>query len=99
MTEAEKEAQALCMERVSLHSSQRLQMLTFWLVSVEFLVAAYVQAEVCHLTVLAVAVAIAGMLSTLAFTLSTCGPGSSTNVGHCYTYRAYAALHSRPVPD
>jgi len=51
----------------ALHSSQRMQLVNFWLVAVAFLAAAFVQASTNRLRAIAVGVALAGALASLAF--------------------------------
>lgn len=67
MSGAESDAQAYAWGWFALHSGQRLQLVNFWLVSVAFLVAAFVQARSNHLSAVAVGVCIAGATSSLAF--------------------------------
>lgn len=51
----------------ALHSGQRLQLVNFWLVSVAFLGAAFVQARSGHLDAVALGVSVAGAISSFAF--------------------------------
>jgi hypothetical protein len=51
----------------ALHAGQRLQLVNFWLVSVAFLVAAFVQAYLNKHLVIAAGVSTAGIVSSLAF--------------------------------
>jgi hypothetical protein len=51
----------------ALHSSQRLQLVNFWLVAVAFLAAAYVQARSDHLFAISLGVSVASAIASLAF--------------------------------
>lgn len=51
----------------ALHAGQRLQLVNFWLVSISFLAAAFVQSEVSHLHVIASGVSLVGAIASLAF--------------------------------
>lgn len=51
----------------ALHSGQRLQLVNFWLVSVAFLAAAFVQARSNHLVAVALGVSVTGVIASLAF--------------------------------
>jgi hypothetical protein len=51
----------------ALHSGQRLQLVNFWLVSVAFLGAAFVQARSGHLDAVALGVSVAGAICSVAF--------------------------------
>lgn len=53
----------------ALHAGQRMQLVNFWLIAVAFLGAAYVQAEVARLSVVAAGTAAAGVASSAAFLL------------------------------
>lgn len=53
----------------ALHSGQRMQLVNFWLVSVAFLGAAFVQARASNLVPVAVGVSAAGAVSSIAFLL------------------------------
>jgi hypothetical protein len=63
------EAQAYAWNWFALHSGQRMQLVNFWLVSVAFLGAAFVQARTGNLTVVAVGVCITGTISSIAFAM------------------------------
>jgi len=67
MSNDECEAQTYAWNWFVLHSGQRLQMVNFWLVSVAFLAAAFVQARASHLNAVALGVAITGMVASLSF--------------------------------
>lgn len=51
----------------ALHSGQRMQLVNFWLVAVAFLGAAFVQARVGNLRVVAIGVCAAGAVASIAF--------------------------------
>ncbi len=51
----------------ALHAGQRLQMVNFWLVATAFMAAAFVQAHVSRLYVVAFGISLAGCLSSMAF--------------------------------
>jgi hypothetical protein len=67
MSNDEREAQTYAWNWFVLHSGQRLQMVNFWLVSVAFLAAAFVQARASHLSAVALGVSITGMVASLSF--------------------------------
>src|SRR4051794_24904813 len=53
----------------ALHSGQRMQLVNFWLVSVAFLGAAFVQARTGNLAAVAVGVCVTGTISSIAFAM------------------------------
>jgi hypothetical protein len=65
----EREAQQYAWNWFALHSGQRMQLVNFWLVAVAFLGAAYVQASSSNLRPIAVGVAVAGAVASIAFAL------------------------------
>lgn len=67
MTTVEDQAQTYSWNWFALHAGQRLQMVNFWLVSVAFLVAAFVQARASNMVAIAVGVSVTGVVSSLAF--------------------------------
>ena len=60
-------AQSYAWNWFALHSSQRLQLVNFWLVAVAFLASAFVQARSNHLVAIAFGVSLTGCVSSLAF--------------------------------
>lgn len=67
MQDSKSDAQAYAWNWFALHAGQRLQLVNFWLVSVAFLVAAFVQAYSNHMAAIAVGVSVAGFVSSIAF--------------------------------
>jgi hypothetical protein len=63
----EADAQTYAWGWFALHAGQRLQLVNFWLVSVAFLVSAFVQASSNHMVAVAVGVSVTGVVSSLAF--------------------------------
>jgi hypothetical protein len=53
----------------ALHSSQRMQLVNFWLVAIAFLGAAFVQARASNLIAVAFGICVAGVFSNVAFLL------------------------------
>src|SRR3982751_6627253 len=67
MQSPDSEAQNYAWSWFTLHAGQRLQMVNFWLISIAFLVTAFVQAYVNHLFVVAAGVSVTGLLCSVAF--------------------------------
>jgi hypothetical protein len=61
------EAQVYAWNWFALHAGQRLQLVNFWLVAVAFLASAFVQAQLSHLSAIALGVSITGAVASLAF--------------------------------
>src|SRR5262245_9986241 len=59
--------QAYAWNWFSLHASQRLQLVNFWLIAVAFLASAFVEARSNHMVAIAAGVSATGAVSSLAF--------------------------------
>ncbi|MBF6150338.1 hypothetical protein [Nocardia nova] len=69
MSDPLADAHAYAWNWFALHSSQRMQLVNFWLVAVAFLGAAFVQARTGHLRTIAVGLCIAGVIASVGFAL------------------------------
>jgi Flp pilus assembly protein TadB len=67
MQSPDSEIQTYAWNWFALHAGQRMQMVNFWLVSIAFLVAAFVQAYLNKLFVVALGVALTGFVASVAF--------------------------------
>lgn len=67
MQNLNSEAQNYAWSWFTLHAGQRLQMVNFWLISIAFLAAAFVQAFVNDLFIVATGVSVTGLLCSVAF--------------------------------
>ncbi len=67
MSDSEAKARSYAWDWFTLHASQRLQLVNFWLVAVAFLASAFVQARANHLYIVAFGVSVIGAISSLAF--------------------------------
>jgi len=63
------DAQLYAWNWFALHSSQRMQLVNFWLVAIAFLATAFVQAHIGNLRPVAVGVCAAGMVASIAFAM------------------------------
>lgn len=69
VSNADADTQAYAWNWFALHSSQRMQLVNFWLVAIAFLGAAFVQARTSNLMPVAVGVCVAGATASIAFML------------------------------
>ncbi len=69
MSSADAEAHAYAWNWFALHSGQRMQMVSYWLVAISFLGAAFMQARTANLTAVAVGVCVAGAVSSISFAM------------------------------
>ena len=67
MRDEETEAQSYAWNWFALHSSQRMQLVNFWLVAVAFLAAAFVQAQASGLHTVALGVSLTGAVASFSF--------------------------------